>query len=79
METEITISKKEEMSRDRSDTITTVRRKQKISFEVLKKQEEVKNWINAVLSLSLSDDDLLNQLQDGVILCQLMNKISPGF
>lgn len=65
------------MNRERSDTVTTVKRKQKITFEVLKKQEELRDWINEILEISL-DEDLLPQLQDGVILCQLMNKISPG-
>ena len=40
---------------------------------------EVKRWIEAVLQEPFPDDQLYEDvLQDGIILCRLMNMLSPG-
>lgn len=40
--------------------------------------EEARIWIEDCLGESLPDEDLADSLMDGVILCKLLNKVSPG-
>eukprot|EP01117_Protostelium_nocturnum_P012279 TRINITY_DN451_c1_g1_i1.p1 TRINITY_DN451_c1_g1~~TRINITY_DN451_c1_g1_i1.p1 ORF type:complete len:1064 (-),score=484.82 TRINITY_DN451_c1_g1_i1:37-2904(-) len=50
-------------------------------FQFLCMQDELSNWIQNVLedqTLFKSAEEFSNSLKDGVILCNLMNKISPG-
>ncbi|KAJ6257292.1 Transgelin [Drechslerella dactyloides] len=39
---------------------------------------EAKAWIESVLGESLGDDDLMDSLHDGTVLCRLANKLIPG-
>jgi len=41
-------------------------------------ETEVLTWIEEVLDVKLDDKQFEDVLKDGVILCQLMNKIVPG-
>ncbi|TBT97359.1 CH domain-containing protein [Hamiltosporidium tvaerminnensis] len=43
-----------------------------------KEQEEIINWINTLLTETNSPSSLQDFLKDGIILCKLANKISPG-
>lgn len=46
--------------------------------EQLEKQEmEVRSWIEAILDMKLQEGTIHEVLKDGVILCQIINKISP--
>ncbi|XP_018332049.1 muscle-specific protein 20 [Agrilus planipennis] len=41
-------------------------------------EQEVLNWIFAVLGEPVPSGDYENILRDGVVLCNLMNKLAPG-
>ena len=41
-------------------------------------EREILEWIEAVLGEPLPKGDYEDVLKNGVVLCQLMNKISPG-
>ena len=45
---------------------------QRLGFEVLRRQEELTAWIEAVLETQLSSDDLHESLRSGHVLCQLV-------
>jgi len=40
--------------------------------------EEAREWIESCLGQSLTGDTLEDSLQDGVVLCQLLNAVTPG-
>jgi len=40
--------------------------------------DEAKEWIEMCLGESLPTDDLADGLKDGVILCKLLNIVTPG-
>ena len=40
--------------------------------------DEAKEWIEMCLGEPLPDEDLADSLKDGVILCKLLNVVSPG-
>jgi transgelin len=40
--------------------------------------DEAQEWIESVLGQRLTGDTLEDSLQDGVILCQLLNVVKPG-
>ncbi|KAF3922444.1 Transgelin [Arthrobotrys entomopaga] len=41
-------------------------------------EQETKAWIESVLNESLGNDDLMEALHDGTVLCRLVNKLTPG-
>ncbi|KAK6530260.1 hypothetical protein TWF694_003622 [Orbilia ellipsospora] len=41
-------------------------------------EQETKAWIESVLNQSLGNDDLMEALHDGTVLCKLVNKLTPG-
>merc|ERR1719513_91679 len=41
-------------------------------------EKEILEWIEAVMEEPLPEGDFSEVLQNGVILCKLMNKLSPG-
>lgn len=41
-------------------------------------EKEIMEWIEAVMETPLPEGDFAEVLKNGVILCQLMNKIAPG-
>jgi Calponin homology (CH) domain len=40
--------------------------------------DEAKEWIEQCLGETLPDQDLMDTLKDGTILCQLLNVVTPG-
>lgn len=52
----------------------------KIFFQPRNKEQEAEilSWIEAVLGEKLPSSNYEDVLRDGVILCQLINKIAPG-
>jgi len=40
--------------------------------------DEAKEWIEMTLGESLPDEDLMDTLKDGTILCRLLNVVTPG-
>ena len=40
--------------------------------------DEAKEWIEKTLGETLPDEDLMDTLHDGTILCQLLNAVHPG-
>merc|ERR1711879_61298 len=41
-------------------------------------EKEILQWIEAVMGDPVPSGDFAEELKNGVVLCQLMNKISPG-
>ena len=40
--------------------------------------DEARDWIEACLGETLPDEDLMDTLKDGTVLCELLNIVSPG-
>src|SRR5436190_24188874 len=40
--------------------------------------DEAREWIEAYLGETLPDDDLMDSLKDGTVLCRLLNVVTPG-
>ena len=40
--------------------------------------DEAREWIELCLGEPLPDDDLMDSLKDGTILCRLLNVVTPG-
>ena len=40
--------------------------------------DEARDWIEMTLGESLPDEDLMDTLKDGTILCRLLNVVTPG-
>lgn len=40
--------------------------------------DEAKEWIENCLGETLPDEDLMDSLKDGTILCRLLNVVTPG-
>jgi hypothetical protein len=71
-------------------TRTTLKRAEALMLQFLCKQQEAKEWIETVVGIQLPEDihvwlflililtTLQEGLRDGVVLCQLINKINPG-
>ena len=55
----------------------TVRRQEMNMMHGFKKMMEVKTQMEGVLGVTMGDD-LLSCLDDGIYLCQLINKLQPG-
>ena len=51
-----------------------------VSFQPRNKEQEqeVLNWISAVIGEPLPSASYEDYLKDGIILCKLINKLSPG-
>lgn len=56
----------------------TIKRQSIQLLEILAIQQDIQKWIELVLDEKLPNPDLLTSLRDGVALCKLMEKISPG-
>jgi Calponin homology (CH) domain len=39
---------------------------------------EAREWIEVCLGENLPDDDLMDSLKDGTVLCRLLNVVTPG-
>jgi hypothetical protein len=40
--------------------------------------DEAREWIEMCLGESLPDEDLMDTLKDGTVLCRLLNVVTPG-
>jgi hypothetical protein len=40
--------------------------------------DEAREWIESCLGEALPDEDLMDTLKDGTVLCRLLNEASPG-
>jgi transgelin len=40
--------------------------------------DEAKEWVEMCLGETLPDEDLMDLLKDGTILCRLLNVVTPG-
>lgn len=40
--------------------------------------DEAREWIEMCLGETLPEDDLMDSLKDGTILCRLLNVVTPG-
>jgi hypothetical protein len=58
-------------------TVSEIMKSEKLE-EVEKKSKEITQWIEAILKEELPKSNLRESLLDGVILCKLVNAISPG-
>ena len=57
---------------------STIGKNSKMAPRKPEQEAEILQWIESVLGETLPKGDYEDILKDGVVLCKLMNKISPG-
>jgi len=62
-------------SRTRTSSDFSRNRKRWAAFQFLCRQEEVKNWLEKIFQFKV--EDLVPSIKDGVLLCELVNRIHP--
>lgn len=56
----------------------TMTRKDRLAYEYLSRCAECKSWVESILGIKLTSNDMHEALGNGVILCKLANSVWPG-